>query len=70
LLYIEDAFNPDPKKDGEARPHYKAHVQLTSRELCNVPPIIRLIPGMAVQGEIKARENSILSYFLCPLLRR
>lgn len=64
-----DAFNPDPKKDGEARPHYKARVKLTSAELRNVPPTFRLMPGMTVTAEIKAGERSVLSYFLYPLLR-
>jgi len=65
----EDAFTPDPKKDGEARPHYKARVKLTSSELRNVPDHFRLIPGMAVTAEIKAGERSVMSYFLYPLLR-
>jgi hemolysin D len=65
----EDVFTPDPKKDGEARPHYKARVKLTSSELRNVPDPFRLIPGMAVTAEIKAGERSVISYFLYPLLR-
>jgi HlyD family secretion protein len=65
----EDVFNPDPKKDAEARPHYKARVKLTSTELRNVPSSFRLIPGMAVTAEIKAGERSVISYFLYPLLR-
>lgn len=64
-----DAFNPDPKKDGEARPHYKARIKFTSAELRNVPPTFRLMPGMTVTAEIKAGERSVLSYFLYPLLR-
>jgi hemolysin D len=65
----EDVFNPDPKKEGEARPHYKARVKLTSSELRNVPDNFRLIPGMAVTAEIKAGDRSVISYFLYPLLR-
>ena len=65
----EDVFTPDPKKDGEARPHYKARVKLTSSELRNVSDHFRLIPGMAVTAEIKAGERSVISYFLYPLLR-
>jgi HlyD family secretion protein len=65
----EDVFNPDPKKDEEARPHYKARVKLTSTELRSVPEHFRLIPGMAVTAEIKAGERSVISYFLYPLLR-
>jgi hypothetical protein len=60
-------FSPDPKKDGEARPHYKARIKLTSAELRNVPNHFRLIPGMAVTAEIKAGERTVLSYFLYPL---
>jgi hemolysin D len=62
-------FSPDPKKDGEARPHYKARIKLTSAELRNVPNHFRLIPGMAVTAEIKAGERTVLSYFLYPLFR-
>jgi hemolysin D len=65
----EDAFNPDPKKDGEARPRYKARIKLISVELRNVPDHFRLIPGMSVTAEIKAGERTVLSYFLYPLLR-
>ena len=65
----EDSFNPDPKKDGEARPHYKARIEITSTKLRDVPPSFRLIPGMSVTAEINAGERTILSYFLYPLLR-
>jgi HlyD family secretion protein len=65
----EDAFNPDPKKDGEARPHYKARIEITSTKLRDVPPTFRLIPGMSVTAEINAGERTVLSYFLYPLLR-
>ena len=65
----EDVFNPDPKKEGEARPHYKARIEITSTKLRDVPPNFRLIPGMSVTAEINAGERTILSYFLYPLLR-
>jgi len=65
----EDAFNPDSRKDGEARPRYKARIKLTSAELRNVPDHFRLIPVMALTAEIKAGDRSVMSYFLHPLLR-
>jgi HlyD family secretion protein len=65
----EDTFTPDPKKDGQQRPYYKARVSVTATELRDVPRNFRLIPGMSVTAEIKAGERSILSYFLYPLLR-
>jgi HlyD family secretion protein len=34
----EDTFNPDPKKDGKARAHYKARIEITSTKLRDVPP--------------------------------
>jgi HlyD family secretion protein len=68
-MLSEDVFTPDPKKEGETRPHYKARIKLTSGELRNVPDQLRLIPGMAVTAEIKAGERSVISYFLYPLLR-
>lgn len=64
-----DAFKPDPRKDGEAEPYYKARIKLTSLQLRNVPPSFRLIPGMTVTAEIKAGDRSVLSYFLYPLMR-
>lgn len=63
----DDSFAPDPKKDGPQRPYYKARVTLT--ELRSVSRNFRLISGMAVTGEIKAGDRTILSYFLYPLLR-
>jgi hemolysin D len=65
----DDTFTPDPKKDGQQRPYYKARVEVTATDLRDVPHSFRLIPGMAVTAEIKAGERTILSYFLYPLLR-
>jgi hemolysin D len=64
-----DTFVPDPKKDGQQRPYYKARVEVVAADLRDVPRNFRLIPGMAVTAEIKAGERTILSYFLYPLLR-
>ena len=65
----DDTFTPDPKKDGQQRPYYKARVEVTATDLRDVPRSFRLIPGMAVTAEVKAGERTILSYFLYPLLR-
>jgi hemolysin D len=65
----DDTFAPDPKKDGQQHPYYKARVEVTATDLRDVPRSFRLIPGMAVTAEIKAGERTILSYFLYPLLR-
>jgi HlyD family secretion protein len=65
----DDTFTPDPKKDGQQRPYYKARVEVTATDLRDVPRNFHLIPGMAVTAEIKAGERTILSYFLYPLLR-
>jgi len=65
----DDTFTPDPKKDGQQRPYYKARVEVIATDLRDVPRSFRLIPGMAVTAEIKAGERTILSYFLYPLLR-
>jgi hemolysin D len=64
-----DTFTPDPKKDGQQRPYYKARVEVTVTDLRDVPRSFRLIPGMAVTAEIKAGEHTILSYLLYPILR-
>jgi hemolysin D len=64
-----DTFTPDPKKDGQQRPYYKARVEVTATDLRDVPRSFRLIPGMAVTAEIKAGERTILSYLLYPILR-
>ena len=65
----DDAFTPDPKKDGQQRPYYKARVEVTATDLRDLPRSFRLIPGMAVTAEIKAGDRTVLSYFLYPLLR-
>ncbi len=65
----DDTFTPDPKKDGQQRPYYKARVEVTVTGLRDVPRSFRLIPGMAVTAEIKAGERTILSYLLYPILR-
>ncbi len=65
----DDTFTPDPKKDGQQRPYYKARMEVTATDLRDVPKSFRLIPGMAVTAEIKAGDRTILSYFLYPLLR-
>jgi hemolysin D len=65
----DDSFTPDPKKEAQQRPYYKARVEVTSTDLRDVPRSFRLIPGMAVTAEIKAGDRTILSYFLYPLLR-
>ncbi len=65
----DDTFTPDPKKEAQQRPYYKARVEVTATDLRDVPRSFRLIPGMAVTAEIKAGERTILSYFLYPLLR-
>ena len=64
-----DSFTPDPKKDEQRRPYYRARVNLSSTGLRDVPPSFRLIPGMAVMAEIKSGDRTILSYLLYPLLR-
>jgi hemolysin D len=68
-IVSDDSFTPDPKKDSQQRPYYKARVEVTATNLRNVPRSFRLIPGMAVTAEIKAGDRTILSYFLYPLLR-
>jgi hemolysin D len=65
----EDTFNPDPKKNAEQRPYYRARVAVTAVKLRDVPAGFRLIPGMAVTAEIKAGDRTVLSYFLYPLMR-
>jgi hemolysin D len=68
-IVSDDSLTPDPKKDSQQRPYYKARVEVTATNLRNVPRSFRLIPGMAVTAEIKAGDRTILSYFLYPLLR-
>jgi HlyD family secretion protein len=65
----QDSFTPEPGKDGERQPYYKARVLLTSAKLRDVPSDFHLIPGMGVTAEIKAGDRTVLSYFLYPLLR-
>src|SRR5262249_38279370 len=47
----EDGFNPDRKKEGEARPYYKARVEITSTKLRDVPPSLCLTNSTAESGQ-------------------
>ncbi|MBF0213318.1 MAG: HlyD family type I secretion periplasmic adaptor subunit [Magnetococcales bacterium] len=48
---------------------HRAYVDITNRELQNLPENTRLIPGMTLNAEIKVGMRSIISYFLFPVLR-
>ena len=48
---------------------YKARVALSDPQLRDVPKDFKLIPGMALQAEIRTGKRSVLSYFLYPIMR-
>lgn len=64
----ENSFQNDAE-GAPVEPVYRGRVIFTSRKLKENVPNFRLIPGMVVQGEIKAGTRSILSYLLYPALR-
>ena len=64
----ENSFQNDAE-GAPVEPIYRGRVVFTSKGLKENVPSFRLIPGMVVQGEIKAGTRSILSYLLYPALR-
>ncbi|KIM00740.1 HlyD family secretion protein [Paramagnetospirillum magnetotacticum MS-1] len=54
---------------GQQASVYRARLALLTRELRNVPPDFRLIPGMAVTAEIKIGTRRVITYFIYPLFR-
>nr|WP_128566507.1 HlyD family type I secretion periplasmic adaptor subunit [Methylobacterium crusticola] len=73
----QDAFQsePDGRAPGASAPSqaatlfYKARVALTDTPLRALPAGARVLPGMAVQGEILVGRRRVISYFLYPLLQ-
>lgn len=47
---------------------YRAHIQLTSVNLRNVPEGFRLVPGLPLTADVKVGSRTIIAYFLKPLL--
>ena len=58
----------EERPNGEAL-FYKARLTLSDPQLRDVPKDFKLIPGMALQAEIRTGKRSVLSYFLYPILR-
>lgn len=50
-------------------PAYRAVIGIEPPALRDTPPDFRLLPGMAVQAEIRVGERRVISYFLHPLLQ-
>jgi hemolysin D len=48
---------------------YKAEVALHADRILVGDNWVKLLPGMAVQGEIKTGDRSVIDYFLSPLLK-
>jgi hemolysin D len=68
----QDTFAPDTKRESTSRmpaPYYRVLVDVTETKLRLPPERVQLIPGMAVNAELKVGRRSVISYFLYPLLR-
>jgi hemolysin D len=69
----QDTFAPDNTKRENAprnsAPYYRVLVDVTETKLRLPPERVQLIPGMAVNAELKVGRRSVISYFLYPLLR-
>ncbi len=67
----QDSFPPEAKESGirsSDRLFYRARLSLEDVSLRNVPGGFRLLPGMAIQAEIRVGRRLVISYFLYPLL--
>jgi HlyD family secretion protein len=71
-MISQDSITADPTEN-KLRPSdrlfYRARLSLAHVKLRDVPPGFRLLPGMAVQTEIRVGRRRVISYFLYPLLR-
>ncbi len=63
----EDAFQDEQQP--QIPPYYKVRIEITNFDLQEVRDNHRLIPGMAVTGEIKVGTRRVIDYFLYPLFR-
>ena len=63
----DDALPSDHRSD--ASRVYQTRISLDPPTLRNVPASFRLLPGMAVNAEVKVGTRTIASYFLHPLIQ-
>jgi HlyD family secretion protein len=63
----DDALPSDHRS--EASRVYQTRIALDPPSLRNVPASFRLLPGMAVNAEVKVGTRTIVSYFLHPLIQ-
>ncbi len=62
-----DAFETEtPEGKGLA---YRVRIAITKNGLTAVPPDFKLLPGMALTGEIKVGERRAITYLLYPVIR-
>lgn len=57
------------KNVDESDLYYTAQIEITERELINVPPSFHLLPGMSLSADIRVGERRIIEYLLYPVLR-
>lgn len=66
----ENSFaRPDGAEVANGPAFYKVRIDLGDQQLRNLPASFRLLPGMTVSAEIHAGEQTVISYFLYPLIR-
>jgi HlyD family secretion protein len=68
----EDMYTTDDKGaplPNGAPPYYKVRVAITEVNLVDVPPSLRLIPGMTLVGDIKVGTRPLGMYILGGMMR-
>jgi len=59
----------DQSLDGEPGTFYRARATILSNELRDLPENFRLVPGMLLNGDIRAGRRRIITYFIYPIIR-
>ena len=59
----------DQSLDGESGTFYRARATILSNELRDLPENFRLVPGMLLNGDIRAGRRRVITYFIYPIIR-
>ena len=59
----------DKSLDGQPGTFYRARSSILSNELRDLPDKFRLVPGMLLNGDIRAGRRRLITYFIYPVIR-
>lgn len=65
----EERNQGQTKNIDESDLYYTAQIEITERELVNIPSSFHLLPGMSLSADIRVGERRIIEYLLYPVLR-